>query len=57
MWRVSYSLQLGNVFVTSVLWLTMFRTEPIEFLVLRAENKGIESAAYKEAVRVVQVKH
>ena len=57
LWRVSYSLQLGNVFVTSVLWLFMFRTEPIEFLVLRAENNGIESAAYKEAVRVVQVKH
>ena len=57
MWRVSYSLQLANVFVTTVLWLTMFRTEPIEFLVLRAENNGIESAAYKEAVKVVQAKH
>ena len=57
LWRVSYSLQLGNVFLTTILWLAWFRTEPIEFLVLRAENKGIESAAYMEAIKVIQKKH
>ena len=43
--------------VTTVLWLVCFRTEPIEFLVLRAEINGIESTAYKEAIKAIQVKH
>ena len=53
LWRVSYSLQLVNVFITSVMWLTLYRTEPVEFLMRKAEEKGRDSDAFKEALSVI----
>ena len=37
LWRVSYSLQLLPVAVTTVCWLCIFRTEPLKFLIAKAE--------------------
>ena len=54
LWRVSYSLQLVNVLITSCLWLVYFRTEPVEFLMRKAEEQqGENSKALEEVLRVI----
>ena len=49
LWRVSYSLQLVPTLITTILWLFYFKTEPVQFLLTKAEKQGPESAAFKEA--------
>lgn len=37
LWKVSYSLQLIPVVLTTVFWLLFLRTEPVQFLMNKAE--------------------
>ena len=38
LWKVSYSLQLIPVVLTTVFWLFFPRTEPVQFLMNKAEH-------------------
>ena len=38
LWRFSYSLQLIPVVITSALWIRMFPTEPIPYLLFKSEQ-------------------
>ena len=51
LWRISYSLQLFPVAITTICWLFIFRTEPLKFLIAKAEREGKDSQAYEEARR------
>lgn len=53
-WRVSYSLQLIPAAITTVMWLLIFKNEPMRFLIARAEADGIGSAAHKKACHVLR---
>jgi len=57
LWRVSFSLQLGSVLITTLLWLLVFKNEPIKFLLARAESQGHGSKAHYEAHKVLKLNY
>jgi len=38
LWRISYSLQLINVAITTFMWFFMHKEEPLKFLITKAEK-------------------
>lgn len=46
LWRISYSLQLVGVLITTPLWLFVFKNEPLRYLIPQAELDGTDSRAY-----------
>ena len=54
MWRISYSLQLIPVAITTLMWLFVFKNEPLRFLIAKTEQEGLKSKAYIEAIRVLR---
>ncbi len=40
LWRVSYSFQLVPVFITSIAWLFVLKSEPLKYLMAQAEQQG-----------------
>ena len=54
LWRVSWSLQLIAVLITTIGWLFVYKNEPLKFLIARAEELGDQSKFYKEARRVLR---
>ena len=56
LWRVSYSLQLIPVFISTIIWFTWLRTEPIQFLISKSEAQN-GSASYKECLATIGKNH
>jgi len=56
LWRISYSLQLFPVVITTVMWLFWFRTEPVQFLIAKSEAQ-IGSSTYNECLGVIGRNH
>eukprot|EP00353_Schmidingerella_taraikaensis_P016287 CAMPEP_0185609182 /NCGR_PEP_ID=MMETSP0436-20130131/9598_1 /TAXON_ID=626734 ORGANISM="Favella taraikaensis, Strain Fe Narragansett Bay" /NCGR_SAMPLE_ID=MMETSP0436 /ASSEMBLY_ACC=CAM_ASM_000390 /LENGTH=218 /DNA_ID=CAMNT_0028241541 /DNA_START=300 /DNA_END=956 /DNA_ORIENTATION=- len=54
LWRISFSLQLVSVAISSIFWLFFFRNEPLKFLISKAERDGMNSSAHEEASRVLR---
>ena len=57
LWRVSFSLQLIPVVITTGMWLFLHKTEPLLFLLKKAEKAGSDSSAYKEARNVIMTNY
>ncbi len=51
---MSYSLQLLPVAITTILWLFVYKNEPVRFLIAEAEKNGLGSDAHKKAVQVLR---
>ena len=51
---MSYSLQLLPVAITTVLWLLVYKNEPIRYLIANAELEGLGSDAHKKACQVLR---
>ena len=54
LWRISYSLQIVSVVVTTIFWLFFFKNEPLKFLIAKAEVGGTNSKTYEEACNVLR---
>ena len=53
LWRISFSLQLISVVITSCFWLFWLQTEPIIFLMKKAEKAGSGSSVHREARKAI----
>ena len=54
-WRVSYCLPLLTVVITTPLWLFVFRTEPVKFLLAKVQlSGGHHSPSYEETLAVIK---
>ena len=58
-WKLTYCLPLVSVTITTFLWLFVFRTEPLVFLMAKAEknDQSASSAALKEAYKSIKLNH
>ena len=54
LWKISYSLQLFAILGNTILWSIWFQTEPVQFLVTKADKLGQGSDAFKEALKVIK---
>jgi len=54
LWRISYSLQLINVALTTLVWLFIFKEEPVKFLIQQAEKRDRVGWAYRSALTVIK---
>ena len=57
LWRVSYSLQLLNVIATTVMWLVLYKHEPLKFLISNAEKSGKKSWHYAAALKTIKANY
>ena len=51
LWRFSYSIQLVNCILTSIMWLTLHKDEPLKYLITQAEKRDRSSWHYRMAIK------
>lgn len=57
LWRFSYSLQLLNVTATTIMWLVLYKHEPLKFLISNAEKSGKKSWHYAAARKTIKANY
>ena len=53
LWRISYSLQLVPVFITTLTWMLVWPNEPIKFLLAKSQGTSHDSAPFKEVKQAI----
>ena len=56
LWRISYSLQLIPVAITTAIWLFWLKTEPIQYLVTKSE-KTAGDKVYNQCLAAISANH